>query len=39
MFSLDFIEKQIDFQLAYGIEDFEITGGEPGEFDKLLDII
>lgn len=39
MFSLDFIEKQIDFQLAYGIRDFEITGGEPGEFTDLLKAI
>lgn len=38
MFSLDFIEKQIDFLLKYGIHDFEITGGEPSEHQQLRQI-
>lgn len=38
MFSLDSIKAQIDFKLKYGIVDFEITGGEPGEFKNLSDI-
>ena len=35
MFQLDFIKKQVDFLLEYGIVDFEITGGEPSEFGEL----
>lgn len=38
MFSLDFIKKQIDFKLAYGIVDFEITGGEPSEHAQLREV-
>lgn len=38
MFSLERVKQQIDFKLAYGIHDFEITGGEPGEFPALLDV-
>lgn len=38
MFSLDFIKKQIDFELAYGIVDIEITGGEPSEHKQLREI-
>lgn len=35
MFQLDFIKKQVDFLLEYGIIDFEISGGEPSEFGGL----
>lgn len=35
MFPLDQIFKQIDFAYSYGIRDFEITGGEPSEFNDL----
>lgn len=35
MFPLDYIRKQIDFCLGYGIRDFEITGGEPSEYQEL----
>ena len=35
MFSLDYIKKQIDFEFEYGIRDFEITGGEPSEYNQL----
>lgn len=38
MFSLDFIKKQVDFLVAYGIREFEITGGEPSEHPQLKDI-
>lgn len=38
MFQLDFMKKQVDFKLAYGIQDFEITGGEPGECKCLLEL-
>lgn len=38
MFQLDFIKKQVDFLIAYGIVDFEITGGEPSEFKELRDL-
>ena len=35
MFEPDMVKKQIDFLLAYGIRDFEITGGEPSECVRL----
>lgn len=38
MFSLDYIRKQIDFCLDYGIRDFEITGGEPSEHSELRNV-
>lgn len=38
MFSLEFIKKEIDFLLEYGIKDIEITGGEPSEHLQLRDI-
>ncbi len=31
MFSREYVLRQIDLELAYGIKDFEITGGEPSE--------
>ena len=31
MFSFEDIVKQIDFEYAYGIREFEVTGGEPSE--------
>lgn len=38
MFDVGFVKKQIDFKLRYGIHDFELTGGEPGEFQHLEEI-
>jgi molybdenum cofactor biosynthesis enzyme MoaA len=38
MFSLDYIKKQIDFEYDYGIRDFEITGGEPSEYNQLREV-
>lgn len=38
MFSFDYIKKQIDFEYAYGIRDFEITGGEPSECRDLCKV-
>lgn len=38
MFSFDYIKRQIDFEYAYGIRDFEITGGEPSECKDLIDV-
>lgn len=38
MFTFDYIKKQIDFEYAYGIRDFEITGGEPSEYEDLLKV-
>ena len=35
MFDFETIKKQIDFEYAYGIRDFEITGGEPSEYSQL----
>lgn len=35
MFDRDYVLRQIDVELAYGIRDFEITGGEPSECDDL----
>lgn len=35
MFDFDIVKKQIDFEYAYGIREFEITGGEPSEYDQL----
>ena len=35
MFDFETIKKQIDFEYAYGIRDFEITGGEPSEYAQL----
>ena len=35
MFDFDFIRRQIDFKYAYGIRDFEISGGEPSEYAEL----
>lgn len=35
MFSKENVLKQIDVELAYGITDFEITGGEPSECNDL----
>lgn len=32
------IIQQIDIKYDYGIRDFEITGGEPAEYEKLYDI-
>ena len=29
------MKKQIDFEYAYGIREFEITGGEPSEYAHL----
>ena len=38
MFPFDYIKKQIDFEYAYGIRDFEITGGEPSECKDLIKV-
>jgi molybdenum cofactor biosynthesis enzyme MoaA len=38
MFSLDYIKKQVDFEYEYGIRDFEITGGEPSEYNQLREV-
>lgn len=38
MLSLSEIEKQVDLELAYGIEEFELTGGEPSEHRQLREI-
>lgn len=38
MFDLEFIKKEIDFELKYGIVDIEITGGEPSEHKQLREI-
>ena len=38
MFSLDYIKKQIDFEYEYGIRNFEITGGEPSEYNQLREV-
>lgn len=35
MFDFSKIQKQIDFEYAYGIREFEITGGEPSEYNDL----
>ena len=35
MFDRDYVLRQIDVELAYGIKDFEITGGEPSECNNL----
>ena len=35
MFSLDKIKRQVDFLYKYGVRDFELTGGEPGEHDDI----
>lgn len=35
MFDGEYVLRQIDVELAYGIKDFEITGGEPSECDNL----
>lgn len=35
MFDFDKIKQQIDFEYEYGIRDFEITGGEPSEYENL----
>lgn len=32
------IKQQIDYEYAYGIKDFEITGGEPSEYKNLRQI-
>lgn len=36
MFDKKYVLRQIDLELAYGIHDFEITGGEPSECNDLL---
>lgn len=38
MLDLHEILRQIDFEYEYGIRDFEITGGEPSEYDRLRDV-
>lgn len=38
MFSLEFVKKEIDFLLDYGIKDIEITGGEPSIYTQLRDV-
>lgn len=38
MFDISKIIKQIDFAYTYGIRDFEITGGEPSEYNKLHEV-
>ena len=38
MFDLSFIQKQVLFLHEYGVEDYEITGGEPGEHKQLEEI-
>ena len=35
MFEPDIVRRQIDLLLAYGVRDFEITGGEPSECANL----
>lgn len=35
MFQKEFVIRQIDLEIAYGITDFEITGGEPSECENL----
>ena len=35
MFSLDKIKRQADFLHKYGVRDFELTGGEPGEHSEV----
>lgn len=36
MFNREYVLRQIDLELAYGITDFEITGGEPSECKDLI---
>ena len=36
MFDKEYVLRQIDLEIAYGINDFEITGGEPSECNELL---
>lgn len=36
MFSKEFVLRQIDLEISYGIRDFEITGGEPSECKDLV---
>ena len=38
MFSFEKVKKQIDFEYEYGIREFEITGGEPAEYEQLNSI-
>lgn len=38
MFEFNIIKQQIDYEYAYGIRDFEITGGEPSEHVQLRNI-
>lgn len=35
MLDFSIIKMQIDFEYDYGIREFEITGGEPSEYDNL----
>lgn len=35
MFDREYVLRQIDLEIAYGITDFEITGGEPSECEDL----
>jgi molybdenum cofactor biosynthesis enzyme MoaA len=35
MFEKAYVLRQIDVEIAYGITDFEITGGEPSECEEL----
>lgn len=38
MFDISKITEQIDFEYAYGIRDFELTGGEPAEHTQLREV-
>ena len=38
MLPLEQVQKEIDFKLRYGIRDFELTGGEPGEASTLIPV-
>lgn len=38
MLPLSEVQRQIDFKLKYGIRDFELTGGEPGEASDLASV-
>lgn len=39
MFPSLFVKKEISYAMDYGIRDFEFTGGEPGEFGGLSEIV
>lgn len=36
MFNKEYVLRQIDLEISYGITDFEITGGEPSECKDLM---